>query len=472
VAERRARTKSAKVRKEIPMRRCLEKMWLCAVLLLLVQATAQAKVSQEEAAKLRSELTPMGAIRAGNKDGTIPEWTGGITQPPEGYKPGMYHPDPFASDQILFTITAANVDQYKDKLTAGAIAMFKRYPQTWKMHVYPTRRSASYPQRIYDAAIRNATTAELSQGGNGVRNATEAIPFPIPKEGVETIWNHMLRYRGEAVHMVFGQVAPTASGAYTVVTIDQKVLFPYAAPGATIESIKNKHLYFLQTVIAPPRLAGEILLLHETLDQIKEPRNAWTYNPGQRRVRRAPHVAYDNPGTASDAQRTSDQLDMFNGAPDRYDWKLVGRQEMYVPYNSYKLHSNTVKYADILKPGHVNPDLLRYELHRVWVTEATLKKGTSHIYARRTFYFDEDSWQILAVDQYDGRGQIWRVSEAHPINYYEKPLISPAMEVHFDLQNGRYLCVDLTNETQPWDFNVTYTLDDFTPEAMRREGRR
>ena len=444
----------------------------CILVLFLVVPLVEAKVTQEEAAKLKGELTPMGAIRAGNKDGTIPEWTGGITKPPEGYTPGGYHPDPYANDAILFTITAANVDQYKDRLSPGQIAMFKRYPNTWKMHVYPTHRSASFPQRIYDMAIRNAATAVLSEGGNGVLNATEAIPFPIPKEGVETIWNHLLRYRGEAVHMVFGQTSPTAGGAYTMVTIDQKVLFPYAQPGATAESINNKVLYFLQTVIAPPRLAGEILLLHETIDQIKEPRTAWTYNPGQRRVRRAPNVAYDNPGTASDGQRTNDQLDVFNGAPDRYDWKLVGRKEMFVPYNSYKLHSNTLKYDDIIKPGHVNPEPLRYELHRVWVTEATVKKGTSHLYARRTFYFDEDSWQILAVDQYDARGEIWRVSEAHPINLYAKMLIAATMETICDLQNGRYLVGNLTNETQPWDFNIKLTLDDFNPAEVRREGRR
>jgi hypothetical protein len=174
---------------------------------------------------------------------------------------------------------------------------------------------------------------------------------------------------------------------------------------------------------APARLAGTILIAHETLDQVKEPRRAWVYNAGQRRVRRAPNVAYDNPGTAADGMRTSDQFDMYNGAPDRYDWKLVGKQELIVPYNSYKLHSDQVKYKEILTPLHINQDLTRYELHRVWVVEATVKSGTSHVYPRRTFYVDEDSWQILAVDQYDARGQLWRVSEAHCINYYDAHLL-------------------------------------------------
>lgn len=445
---------------------------ICTLALFMMPAGADAKVSAEEAAKLKGELTPMGAVRAGNADGTIPAWEGGITKPPAGYKPGERHPDPYPDDTILFTITAENVDQYVDKLSPGQVAMFKRYPDTWKMNVYPTRRSAAYPQRIYDKAFENATTAVLTKGGNGFENAAEAIPFPIPQEGVETIWNHLTRYRGEAVHRIFASVAPTASGAYTVVTIDEKILFAYSVPGATIDSINNKLLYFLQTVTSPPRLAGQILLVHETLNQVKEVRKAWTYNPGQRRVRRAPNVAYDNPGTASDGQRTSDSLDMFNGAPDRYTWKLVGKQEMYVPYNCYKLHSGNVSYKDILQKGHVNPDLLRYELHRVWVTEANLRKGTRHIYARRVFFIDEDSWQVVVEDQYDGRLQIWRVSEGYPINYYDMPLIAPTMEAHYDLQNGRYIALGMTNEDQGWDFSIKLTPEDFTPAAVRRMGRR
>ena len=442
------------------------------IVLISIAGVLQAKVTPEEAAKLKGELTAMGAIRAGNADGSIPAYTGGIDTPPEGYTVGMHHPDPYAEDKELFVITAENAGQYAEQLTAGQVAMLKRYPETWRVRVYPTRRSASLPKRIEDAAVKNATTAELTDGGNGVKNACETIPFPVPGSGVEAIWNHLLRYRGESLHQVFGQVSPTAGGMYTMVTIDQKVYLPYAQPGATIESINNRAIYFFQTVTSPARLAGQILLVHETLDQVKEPRKAWTYNPGQRRVRRAPNVAYDNPGTASDGQRTTDQLDGINGAPDRYDWKLVGRKEMFVPYNSYKLHSDKLKHKDIIQPGHVNPDHLRYEKHRVWVVEATLKEGMSHVYARRTFCLDEDSWQILVVDQYDARGQIWRVSEIYPINYYEVPTIYSTLEAIYDLQNGRYLALGLNNEGQIEDFSVKLTPADFTPAAMRRAGRR
>ena len=77
----------------------------------------------------------------------------------------------------------------------------------------------------------------------------------------------------------------------------------------------------------------------------------------------------------------------------------------------------------------MNPDHLRYELHRVWVVDATLKKGERHIYKRRTFYIDEDSWQILLVDQYDNRDQLWRVSEGHAITYYDLPTVWTSAEV-------------------------------------------
>jgi hypothetical protein len=445
----------------------------CTLFLLLTVTQAEAKVSAEEAMKLKDgTLTPLGGERKGNEDGTIPAWEGGITEWPEGYQEGEPHVHPFADDKILFTITATNVAEYVDKLSPGQIATFKRYPNTYKMNVYTTRRSASYPQRIYDWAVQNATTAELVEGGNGFRNARESIPFPIPKEGVEAVWNHLTRYRNDTVYRVYAVIAPAPSGAYTTVTTEEKIFFPYSVEGATAETVNNRLVYFLSTTLDPPRMAGEILLVHDTLDQVKEPRKAWKYNPGQRRVRRAPNVAYDQPDGASDGQRTADQLDMFNGAPDRYEWTLVGKREMYVPYNCYKVADRRVKYKDIIRPGHPNPDLLRYELHRVWMVEAKLKKGTSHVYAKRMFFMDEDTWTILVADLYDKRGEIWRVSEDHTINLYDLPMVGPIMEVHLDLQNGRYLALGMTNEGTPWSFKEKYPIDMFTPAAIRRMGRR
>ena len=445
-----------------------------AITLALSVNVANAKVSEAEAAKLGTELTPLGGEKAGNADGSIPAWNGGITTPPAGYKPGDFHPDPFTDDKPLFEITSANLEQYKAFLTPGQIKLFETYPDTYRMPVYQTRRTASNPQWIYDQAKVNAVNAELVQGGNGIKNASGAIPFPIPSNGLEAIWNHLLRYRGQGFQRFGGQAAPTASGDFTVIGFDDVLMIKYSQKDATPESLfeENVLFKFKQKVTVPARLAGTALLVHETMDQVKEPRKAWTYNTGQRRVRLAPNVAYDAPGTAADGLRTSDDLDMFNGAPDRYNWELKGKQELYVAYNNYKLHSDQVKYADILQPGHINPDLTRFEKHRVWVVEATLKEGVRHIYEKRVFFIDEDSWQIQVADMYDNRGELYRVNIAYGVNYYEVPTHWSTLDVNHDLNSRRYLAVGLDNEESMYDFSVELQDQDFTPQALRREGRR
>ena len=441
------------------------------VLGCVLASPAAAKLSADEIARLGDDLTPLGGERAGNAEGTIPEWTGGITEPPAGYTVGEHHRDPYAGDQPLFVINAANLDEHRDRLSVGHQRMLETY-SSFELPIYPTRRSASVPQRIYDATREVAATANLVDDGNGVDGAVIGIPFPIPSNGLEVIWNHLLRYRGETVACIIGQAALTRGGAFTLVKNSLEIELRYSLPGMTVEELGNTMILYKQKTLAPARLAGDIVLVHETINQAREPRNAWTYNPGQRRVRRAPNIAYDNPGTTSDGLRTADQLDMFNGAVDRYDWRLVGKREMYVPYNAYRLHSDRLAFDDILTPLHVNPEHLRYELHRVWVVEATLKEGARHIYKRRTLYVDEDSWQILLADIYDNRDQLWRVSEGHVVNYYEKPLIWPTLEVHLDLQAGRYLAFGLDNEFPMCTWDSGLTSRDFTPAALRREGKR
>lgn len=445
---------------------------LSAAIFAALNTPAMAAVSASEAAALGNSLTPMGAEKAGNAAGTIPAWTGGLTSPGAGFKAGGHYPNPFASDKPKFTITGANADQYKDQLSPGQIAMLKKYP-TWKMNVYETRRTASFPKGHYDQTVANATKATLATGGNGIVGTTGGIPFAIPKNGLEAIWNHLTRYRGEAYATNWSQAAVTRDGNYTPVRFEYEYEFHYGSLEKKPNEIEQGKLFnFLQSITAPARLAGQILLVHEFTDQVKTPRNAWTYNPGQRRVRLAPNVAYDNPGTASDGLRTNDDFLMFNGATDRYNWKLVGKKEMYVPYNSYVISGNTVSMKDVLKPGHVNPDTTRYELHRVWVVEATLKPGTSHIYTKRVFYIDEDSWMNVVQDKYDARGQLWRVSEQHNINYADIPMQAPSVEVHHDLQSGRYLAMGLRNDERSVYVPIKRTAADFSPNGLRRSGTR
>jgi hypothetical protein len=426
---------------------------------------------------LGSDLTPMGATMAGNSSGTIPAWNGGIKSAADagatGFKSGGHHPDPFAADKPSYKVDATNMEKYAANLTAGHKALLSTYKGSYFMNVYPSRRSAAFPQRIYDAVKANAGSAKLTGSGNGVTGAIGGPPFPAPKSGVEVIWNHILRYRADIAERVIGQAAVTRAGSYNMVKFHDETYIGYALPGATEAALDNVILYFIQETVAPARLAGEILLVHETLDQTKEHRKAWLYNPGQRRVRRAPNVAFDNPGTGSDGLRTSDQFDIYNGSPERYDWKLVGKQEIIVPYNAYQLHSNKLKNNDILKPLHINQQHARYELHRVWVVDATLKPGQRHLYKRRTFYVDEDSWQILVVDCYDARDQLWRVQEGHSINYYEIPTFWTTLETTYDLQSGRYLALGLDNEEPVTvNFNAKKSAADFTPAAIANRGTR
>ena len=432
---------------------------------------AYGAVSAEEAAKLGNSLTPIGAEKAGN-GGAIPAWDGGLSTPPAGYKGDGRYVDPFEGEEPKFVIDQSNVDQYAENLSPGQIAMIKRYDDYF-MPVYETHRTATYPDEVEKQTVANATKVELIKGGNGLGNYTEATPFPIPQNGLEVIWNHITRYRGGSVARNVGQVTPTAGGAYSVVKFQDEFTWRTALKDFEPGEDPNVLFYFKQAITGPARLAGNVLLVHETIDQVAEPRRAWLYNAGQRRVRRAPQVSYDGPGTAADGQRTTDNFDMYNGAPDRYNWELLGKKEMYIPYNSYELVDPNLTYDEIVKAGHINQDLTRYELHRVWHVRATLKDGERHVYAQRDFYFDEDSWQASVIDHYDGRGELWRVAEAHAMQFYDQDVPWYAIEVLYDLLSGRYLALGLTNEEEdPYEFGAERQSRDYTPAALRRAGTR
>ncbi|ERH57314.1 DUF1329 domain-containing protein [Pseudomonas simiae] len=448
---------------------------IAVLALSLLAANVMAAVSPEEAAKLGTTLTPVGAEKAGNADGSVPAWTGGIPKNAGAVDSKGFLADPFASEKPLFVITAATVDKYKDKLSDGQVAMFKRYPETYKIPVYPSHRTVNLPPEIYESIKRSALNVKPINDGNGLENFTgnRYYAFPIPKNGVEVLWNHITRYHGGNLRRIITQATPQTNGSYTPIRFEEEVAVPQLIPDMDPAKAANVLTFFKQSVTAPARLAGNVLLVHETLDQVKEPRLAWIYNAGQRRVRRAPQVAYDGPGTASDGLRTSDNFDMFSGAPDRYDWKLVGKKEMYIPYNSYKLDQPTLKYDDIIKAGHINQDLTRYELHRVWEVVGTVKPSERHIYAKRHMYIDEDSWQVALVDHYDGRGQLWRVAEGHAQFYYNHQTPAYTVETLYDIIAGRYIALGMKNEEKSsFVFGFNAKAADYTPAALRAEGVR
>lgn len=433
---------------------------------------AHAKVSSDEANRLGKDLMPLGGEMAGNADGSIPAWDGGMAGVKVELDGTQRHPETYEeqglNDEPLFVITAQNMAEHKDLLTPGYQALFRKYPDTFKMPVYKTRRTVFAPELVYERTKRNAMEAELANNGESLVNAITGIPFPIPQSGKEVIWNHKTRYRGVSVTRYNTQLAVQANGDFVPYKLREDVLFAFGQHNIEPADLENVILYFLQVTLAPPRQAGQVLLVHETADQVKEPRRAWLYNPGQRRTRRAPNVAYDNPGTGADGLRTNDQLDMFNGATDRYTWNIIGKREMIVPYNAIKLADDRLSYDDITMNGHLNPEYLRYEKHRVWVLDSQVNDDTSHIYKRRTFYVDEDSWTALAADIYDNRDEMWRVQEYHQITIPWSESVGPAAGTVHDLQSGRYLVMECSNEEPPPAFGQGFEVEHFRTNNMKR----
>ena len=465
---------------------------LFALPLLAAAPLLLAKAPPDEVAKLGNEFTPVGAVAKGNAEGTIPEWRGRElfneeqinmsraqleewrTQSPEKVRDLVYSELEKRKDDIgnvidpRFTITKANYKEYADKLTVGHKALFERYDD-YKMVVYPTIRTAFYPQEIYDATKKNAANADLV-GTDDVNGAELGFPFPIPQNGAEAIWNHKLKYKGDAVKRYNNQAIVKPDGDYKISKLIEDVKFKYgniSEPGGT-----DLLAYYLSEVIEPARVAGQLTLVHETADEGSGGRLAWIYNPGLGRVNRAPDVGYDNPYIGTDGEQFNDQVDVFNGSLDRYNWKLVGRKEIFIPYHNYELNSPEHKYRDLIQPGHVNQDLVRYELHRVWVVDATLRDRTRHQFKRRTFYLDEDSWSIAVVDCYDNRDELWKVQEAFLLTLPFIPTVTGSPEAIYDLQSGRYFLTAMTNEDEVSDFEIEYRDTYFQVSNLKRLARK
>jgi len=440
---------------------------IISVALALASGAATAKVAPQEANKLGKQLTLMGAEKAGNSAGSIPAYKGGLKQN-SNVDP---YQDIYANEAPLFVITRDNLAKHKNNLTPGQLAMFAKYPATYKMAIYPTHRTANYPKSIQQKAKKNAATSELLSGGNGLTHFDETIPFAIPQSGVEVIWNHETRFRGGNVELNNANLQVSRDGSFMAIKSRSRLALPrYLSGGFNPKKDKNILFYFTSYTKAPARLTGNVLLVHETIDQVNEPRKAWQYNAGQRRVRRAPQVAYDAP--EGDGLRTTDQVDMYNGSPDRYDWKLVGKKEIYIPYNSYKIMDRSAKYSEIINPGHINQDFARYELHRVWHVQGTLKKGARHIYAKRDLFVDEDSWQVAVADHYDNRGELWRVSEGHAMQFVNANTTWYVANTSYDLISGRYVAELNNEERDAMIFGENMKRKEFTTSALRRSGRR
>lgn len=419
---------------------------------------------------IATELTPVGAEKAGFSNGphglSLPNWDGGWVDGSKGQLTDDI-PVPHGSDKPLFTITAANAAEYADVLSEGQKALFRTYPDTFRMTVYPSRRTAALPKDVQQASIANRGAVKLINNGSGFEGTSAGVPFPEPKSGIEAMWNHVARYRTSGYRGYVNSAVTTKSGDFVIERNYIEIVFGYNNPEMANASDHLMIGWILAKVVAPANKVGDAYLLQIPMDRSQDDTLVWIYNQGTRKVRRIGEVGYDNP--ARDGLMTQDQIDMFNGPFDRYDFKLVGKKPMLVPYNTEKLHSRDVKYKDLITPGHVNAELVRYELHRMWVVEATRKEGAAHIYAKRDFYLDEDSWLVLMQDIYDEHGEFWRYSESYARQYPQIPLLVNAMQTHYDLQSRRYVILNMTNEEpKPMEYDHQAPVNNFTTSALKR----
>ncbi len=434
--------------------------------LLMAGDNAWTAVPDQEAAKLKSELTPLGGERAGNKEGTIPAWDGGYSKVPPGYKSGQPRPDPFAGESPAFSITAANMAEYASKLDEGQQYLLKKY-SNYRIDVYPTHRTAAAPDWVYTETYKNATRSRLD--GYTVKNAYGGIPFPIPKNGAELLWNHSLRVRPPAFSFPFNTYTIDPNGTATLASSAlNEFTLPYYIKGGTPESLKDG-VYFevLQAVTGPPFRAGELLMFHDQLDNA---RPAWQYLVGQRRVRRAPTICCDTPNFVNSGVDFFDQAFVFMGPIDRYDWKILGKKELYIPYNTNRYVMAHDK--DVIGPHFANPDYVRWELHRIWEVEGTVRTGQRDVRPRRKIYFDEDTYIAVIDNAWDGNGTLWHTSIGFPFIEFEVPAIGMEVFLTMDLIKGTYTSTPIGDQTvqikveEPWPDNY------YTPEALARKGVR
>jgi hypothetical protein len=440
---------------------------------MILALPAQAAVPMAEAQQLNTVLTPVGAERAGNADGTIPPWTGGYVTPVPGYRQGAPRPDPFSEERPLFSITRANLSAYARRLPEGARALFAKFPD-YRMDIYPTHRSAAAPQSVYENIFRNATRAQASSDGipYGIQGAAGGIPFPIPKNGFEVIWNHLLAFWGPAREMHLNTYVASSDGTVELTTAYREIAdFPYYYPNATPSSFGGFYFKTRHLEDGPPAKVGEGYLAWQPIDTQRYKFAAWRILPGQHRVRKGPSLSYDTPDPDASGYENLDEYYVFFGGPDRYDFKILGKQEMYIPYNNNRFYTRPVK--EVTGRDHANPDDLRYELHRVWVVEGKLADGKHHVVPRRRLYVDEDTWFAVYSDSWDEEGRLWKFGHGTMYLAPDLPAVVLGSQFVYDLVLGGYVYGFAFND-EPIQYKITppHPETSFTPATFAAQAVR
>lgn len=418
-----------------------------------------AAISADSAARLQDELTPIGAIRAGNRSQGIPQWEGGLSrspgeQPPVPVQP---YPNPFADDEPLYTITPSNWKRYQAQLTPGQQALLQHYP-AYQLVVYPTRRSAAFPETFYQATQQLATTAQLTPTGTLAAPRLDGIPFPLPRNGQEALWNYQLRHQGQWLTRRLFQAIPSKQPYFTLTWIERwrfnTVLTPETA---TTVWQYQQHLQ------SPALLADQRRWLHAPRALNQQPIAAWLQLSEDSRARRLPTLDGAQTLPFSDGLQTLAHWPALHLSSQLYELQLTGRQVLFMPYNAYALQA--VATDSLLAEQHLNQTLPRYEQHRVWVVMAT-RKDTAALarYHTQTLYFDEDSWHLLGVELYDAAGKLVQVIEHHPMVFYDIPTFGTVLTVVYDLVQQRYLVRGLATDPFLCDFHTPVAAQAMQPD--------
>jgi Protein of unknown function (DUF1329) len=371
-----------------------------------------ARAQAADPSLLTSKLTPLGGERAGNADGSIPAWTGGqVSAPLPPSTPTAVHL--FEDEQPLYTVDASNMAQYADLLSEGVKAQIQKFGLSLK--VYPTHRTAAAPQYVYDNTAQNVTRAQLDPRGGrfGFTGAVGGPPFPIIDTsdpliaGSQIIWNHLTAWVGYSDLTLFAPGMVVIDGKVILVTGTlSRTIYPYYAPDVTPDSFDGYYSKGHYYDKAPGSVVGgETLVWHSTNVNV-HPDIVWTLLNGQGRVRKAPNEAFDSPNPEANGISSQDEASTFYGNPSQYNWTFVEKKEMLVPYNCNKLLF--VNVEDFLGPHFPDPNLVRWEKHRMWVVDAVLVPGIHNVNARRRLYMDEDTWYGLLGEGYDGDGDLWK----------------------------------------------------------------
>jgi hypothetical protein len=460
----------------------LTKSTVITLALALLSTGAIAKMSAEDVARLGEDLNPIGGVKAGSEDGLLPAWTGNVVGLPAGLKwdgPGTPYPDPWPNEEPLFVITKDNMEQYRARLSPGQVAMLETYSDTFRMPVYPGHREFAFYPRFYEKVRYNAENSELINNNEGIAGFVGGAAFPVPSTGPETVWFTRTAGANETIDGEYSDIAVFPNGTQSTRRsrfLQEGPYFNRENPiNADFEYPKLGHFggYILTYVTKPARDKGLITAVLEPYDYSANEREVWRYLPGSRRVRRAPTVGFDTPDGPG-GLKTVDEVRGFNGSMERFEWKLLGRQEIFIPYHNYQFDDPALDYDELLTKFHANPDHMRYELKRVWVAEGTLREGERHIYGKRRIYVDEDTGYTLITENYDGRGELWKVVLTNNIYDYGSQAYVRRAQMYHDLRAGAYIAERLINDSAPmlYDVKTVRGPAHFSPSNIRKLGRR